>query len=273
MPPELDRVGGPGRAARMADDAPDRIIAGGVPCLLTDPLGERVILRIPGHVGEWQDRDRRHAGTDRRRRQRHNSRRRFARRPIPRGGAGGDDEGRECGGDRNEPASRSRLRLGRGGGLADFNRIDAQRLGDVFQCRRAEIADIHIKSRLDLPIGVLREADRAGLGDAFQARRDVDAVAHQVAVVLLHDVAEMDADAEFDALVSRDAGVALGHRVLHFDRAPHRVDHAAELDDRAVAGALDHPALVHGEGRIDQIAAQRPEPREGAVLVGAGETR
>ena len=63
------------------------------------------------------------------------------------------------------------------------------------------------------------------------------------------------------------------HGVLHFDRAAHRVDHAAELDDRAVAGALDHPALVHGDGGIDQIAAQRPEPRERPLLVGAGEPR
>ena len=74
-------------------------------------------------------------------------------------------------------------------------------------------------------------------------------------------------------LVLRHARVALRHRVLHFDRAAHRIDHAAELDDRAVAGALDHPAFVNGDGGIDQIAAQRPEPREGAVLVGAGETR
>ena len=78
-------------------------------------------------------------------------------------------------------------------------------------------------------------------------------------------------DAEFNSPVLRHAGVALRHRVLHFDRAPHRVDHAAELDDGAVAGALDHPALVHGDGGIDEIAAQRPEPREGAVLVGAGQ--
>src|SRR5271169_6019044 len=69
------------------------------------------------------------------------------------------------------------------------------------------------------------------------------------------------------------ARVALNHRVLHFERAADRIDHAAELDDRSVARALDHPAPVHGDGGIDQIAAQRPEPRERALLVGAGETR
>ena len=81
----------------------------------------------------------------------------------------------------------------------------------------------------------------------------------------------MNADAELDAPVLRHAGVALDHPVLHFDRAAHGVDHAAELDRAAVAGALDDAAVMHGDGRIDQVAAQRPEPRQRAILVRAGE--
>ena len=124
---------------------------------------------------------------------------------------------------------------------------------------------------MHLPIGVLGEADRPGLGDPLQPRGDIDAVAHQIAVALLDDIAEMDADAELDAALGRHARIALDHGVLHFDRTAHRIDHAAELDQRAVAGALDHPAVVHGDGRIDEVAAQRPQPRQGAVLVGAGQ--
>ena len=71
---------------------------------------------------------------------------------------------------------------------------------------------------------------RAGLGDTFQSRGDIDAVAHQVAVALLDHVAEMDADPELDAPLRREAGVALDHAVLHLDGAAHGVDHAAELD-------------------------------------------
>ncbi len=72
-------------------------------------------------------------------------------------------------------------------------------------------------------------------------------------------------------LSSGDPCVALDHAVLHFDRAAHRVDHAAEFDDAAVAGALDDAAMVHGDGRIDQVAAERPQPRQRPVLVGPGE--
>ena len=99
-------------------------------------------------------------------------------------------------------------------------------------CGRAEIGDREIEPPLHLPIGVLGQTDRARLGDALQSRGDVDAVAHQVAVALLDDVAEVNADAKLDAPVRRHAGVALDHAVLHFDRAAHGVDHAAELDDR-----------------------------------------
>ena len=155
--------------------------------------------------------------------------------------------------------------------LADFERIDPDRLGDVLELGRAEIADREIEPRLHLPIRVLGQTDRAGLGDAFQPRGDIDAVAHQIAVALLDHVAEMDADAKLDAALGRNAGVPLDHAVLHLDGAAHGVDHAAELDDGAVAGALDHSPVMHGDRWIDQIAAQGSQPRQDPVLVRASE--
>jgi hypothetical protein len=47
---------------------------------------------------------------------------------------------------------------------------------------------------------------------------------------------------------------------LHFDRAAHRVDDASELDDAAVASALDDTPIVHGDSRIDYVAPQRAQP-------------
>ena len=74
--------------------------------------------------------------------------------------------------------------------------------------------------------------------------------------LVLDHVAEMDADPKFDALVRRDPGVALDHRPLDFNGAVHRVHDAAELDNRAVPGALDDAPVVHGDGRIDEIASE-----------------
>ncbi len=137
--------------------------------------------------------------------------------------------------------------------------------------RLAKIADREIEPCAHLAEGVLGQADRAGLGDPLQSRRDVDAVAHQIAVALLDHVAEMNADPELDAALGRHARVALDHRVLDFDGAAHGVHHAAELHKRAVARPLDHAPLVDGDGRVDQVAAKRPKPRERPIFVGACE--
>ena len=105
------------------------------------------------------------------------------------------------------------------------------------------------------------------------SRGDIDAVAHQIAVRFLDDIAEMDADPKFDALVGRDPSVALDHRPLDFNGQVHCVDHAAKLDNASVPRALNDPAMMHGDGRVDQVASERPQPRQNPVLVGSGKPR
>jgi hypothetical protein len=160
------------------------------------------------------------------------------------------------------------LRLGR---LADLKRINADRLGDVLKLFRAEIVDREIEPPLHLTIGVLGKTDCAGFANAFEARGDVDAIAHQVAVGLFDHVAEMHADSEFDAALGLHAGVALDEAALHLDGATHGVDHTAELDEAAIARALDDAPAMRGDSGIDQIAAQPAEPRQRAILVRARE--
>ena len=155
--------------------------------------------------------------------------------------------------------------------LADVKQIDADRLGDVLKLPRAEIADREFEPPLHLPIGLLGKTDIAGRGDALKPRSDIDAVAHQVAVGFLDDVAQMYAHSEFDATIGWHARIAFDHCVLHFDRAANRVDDAPELDDAAVTGAFHHAATVGGDGRVDQIAAKPAQVRERALLVGADE--
>ena len=155
----------------------------------------------------------------------------------------------------------TRRRLLAADGALIFAKACSHRLDDVLQFLIAKIADRQFEPRLDLPVHLLGKADRAGFGDAFQSRGDVDPIAHQVAIALLDDVAEVNADPEDDAAILGHAGVTLDHGVLNFDGAAHGIDDAAELDDRAVAGALDDPPVMYGDTRIDEIAAQRPQPR------------
>ena len=100
-------------------------------------------------------------------------------------------------------------------------------------------------------MGVLGKYDATRLAHAFEPCGDVDAVAHQVAVAFLDHVAEMNADAKFDATLGRQAGIAVGHAVLNLDRAPHSINHAAELDQTAVACALDEPPMMRVDGGVD----------------------
>ena len=130
--------------------------------------------------------------------------------------------------------------------------------------------NVFLEAVTHLAVGVLGKTDAARISDAFKARGDIDAVAHQVAVALLDHIAQMDADAELDAALGRKPSVALDHAVLHLDGAAHGIDHAAELDEAAVAGALHYAPVMRGDGGIDQIAPQRPQPRKCPLLVGAG---
>ena len=152
-----------------------------------------------------------------------------------------------------------------------MQRIDADRLGDVLELLKAEIGGSEIEPAFDLPIRLLGQTDRAGCANALQPRRDVDPVAHEVAVSLFNHVAQMDADAKLNPPVGRDACIALDHAGLHFDRAARRVDHATEFSDEPVPGALDNSAVVDSDRRLDQITAQRAQPRQRALLVGARE--
>ena len=230
---------GEGRVARDHEAVADAREVGGE--VLGDAVGEIILARIAGEVSERQHDDGEMRGFSRRRGGRDDRRGAVSDEEIP--GAAHDYDERDHPGDQQQER-RARFRLGqllgrfrlchrlRLGGDAHLQRIDPDRSFDVLELRRAEIGDRHIEPAAHLAIGVLGETDRAGRGDPFQSRGDVDAVAHQIAVGLLDDVAQMNADPELDAALRRQAGVALDEAVLDLDRAAHRVDHAAEFDER-----------------------------------------
>ena len=95
-------------------------------------------------------------------------------------------------------------------------------------------------------------ADAARLGQRFQPRRDIDAVAENVAALGDH-VAEVDADAKPNAAVLGEIQIAVGHRALDFGGAAHRIDDAGEFRQHAVADGLDDAAVMLADLRIDQL--------------------
>jgi hypothetical protein len=81
----------------------------------------------------------------------------------------------------------------------------------------------------------------------------------------------MDADTELDAPLGRQPSIALDHAALHLDGATNRIDNAAEFDKRAIACPLDDAAVMHGDGRVDQVASECPQSRQCAILIGSGQ--
>jgi hypothetical protein len=86
---------------------------------------------------------------------------------------------------------------------ASLDRICAHWPRDVLEVFLSEIDELVSEPVTYLAVGILRKTDTTRLGDAFEARGDIDAVSHQVAVALLDHVAKMNADAELDATLWR----------------------------------------------------------------------
>ena len=147
------------------------------------------------------------------------------------------------------------------GRLADLQRVDPDWLSDVLELDEAEIAGREIEPPFDLPIGILGKADRAGLGDPLQPRGNIDAVAHQIAVSFFDHVTEMHPDAEIDPAVVRTPTL---RSMRPFCIAMAQRTASTTLRNSAmssIASALDDPPVMVGDGRINQIAAQRAESR------------
>ena len=143
---------------------------------------------------------------------------------------------------------------------------DAQRPLDVLELDLAAVGEGDADLAGDLGMDHVGDQDAARRGLAFEAGRDIDAVAENVAA-LEDDVAEIDADAQMHRGLDRE--VALGHGALHGERALDRVDDAAELDQRAVAHHLDDTAATGSDGGVEGVGPDLPECRQRAGFVGA----
>ena len=146
------------------------------------------------------------------------------------------------------------------------------RAGDVLDLLHALVLESEVELVAHLVAHHPAHADPAGLGQGFEAGGNIDAVAEDV-LILDDDVADIDLNAEFDASIGRHSVVALGHPPLHFDRAPHRINHARELDQHPVAGSLDDATMMFSDLGIDQFAAMPFEPFVRPFLIRAHETR
>src|SRR5438874_12186881 len=96
----------------------------------------------------------------------------------------------------------------------------------------------------------------AGRSDALQARRNVDTIAKNI-LSLHNDVADVHADAKFDALILRCTGIWFSDTTLQLGDARHRVHDTGKLHQHSVAAQFDDTLLMLAEFAINVLSSQR----------------
>src|SRR6266481_2547460 len=179
--------------------------------LLDHAVSEIFLLGVAAHIGEGQHRDRRLVGQRQRRRVT------LTRLTPPAIGTLSRSAGE--GGPR---------RASDGVGEGHANPVDPHWPGNVLDLLLAQILEDKGQPVAHVIMDRVGDEHSAGIGQGFDPRRDVDAVAIEI-VALDDHVTEIDADAQLDAVVRRDIRVPLGHRLLDLDRTAHRIDHAGKF--------------------------------------------
>src|SRR3954462_3470899 len=123
-------------------------------------------------------------------------------------------------------------RVGRGphvqlGALGDA--VDAHRAGDVLNDVLALVEEADRQFFADLLANRGANTNLTRYGECLKTRRDVDAVAKDVALLDDH-VTEINADAIANAVRFGQVRVAVFHSLLHDDGAAHRIDDAGEFN-------------------------------------------
>jgi hypothetical protein len=186
------------------------------------------LLGVAAHIGEWQHSDGRFVGQRERRNLRSGRRR-----PL----AGIDDD-----------------------------TVNVDRPGDILQSLLARVLDVerHLIAR------VIEDCTRytyaAGFGERLKSRRDVHAIAIEVAA-FDHHVPKVDPDAKLNSFLLRHGGIAFDHALLNLDRAAHCIHDAWKLNQNSVTGRFHDAAVMLLVLWIDQLAAKHLETGERALLV------
>ena len=140
---------------------------------------------------------------------------------------------------------------------------------DIFDIDFAAVLKANVDPIADALVDNRGDADPAGLGERLQARGDVDAIAINV-LAFDNDIAKIDTDAQHDDRLRRALIRRRGARPLHRKRAVYRIDHAAKLDDGAIADQLHNTQVaMGGDGWVEDRFSVPLQSSQRARLVGS----
>ena len=188
---------------------------------------------------------------------------------IPEGTACDDQQNDAQQGDQNVLASFSSPVEG---GRIRKHAVDPDRIRDVLYLAISERLISANQFVLHLLVNAARDVNLARLGNALEARSNIDAIAVNVGC-FDDDVAKIDANPILDPMMPGQRCVASNHVLLNDDATSHGFDGTVENRNKAVACGFDDPATMERNGGIDQIAAKLTQALERALFVNTGQPR
>ena len=139
-------------------------------------------------------------------------------------------------------------------------RIDVEALGNVLELWSAQRDDrAHSDFLGHIAIHDVRDADRVRLSQGLQPRGDVHPIAKHIAI-LLHDVAQMNADADMDLFGSFFSDVVSLELALNLLRALHGVDDRGKVYQEGITNSLDDRAVMFGHSLLDDLIMGFQQP-------------
>src|SRR5207248_3146837 len=131
----------------------------------------------------------------------------------------------------------------------EANAVGAHRSSDVLEDLLTQIIEGEVEPAGGILLNTGRDTNPAWIGETLETGRDIHPVTKNI-IALDNDIADVDPDAEFDAIV-RSAGITLGHAALPSSGTTQRINDASELNQQPIAGCLDDTAPVFGDLRVD----------------------
>ena len=139
--------------------------------------------------------------------------------------------------------------------------INTDRPFDVLQRLFARIFEGEVESVPDTVPHRTGNGDAAGLRNALNARRHVDAVAKYV-VVFEYYITQVDTDAELNAPILWHVDITFAHSALNLGCTSYRIHNARELDQHSVTGEFDDATLMLSDLPIGHLAPMRFQRRQ-----------
>ena len=145
---------------------------------------------------------------------------------------------------------------------------DPDRPVDILDANLAAILEANVDPIADAFVDDRGDANPTRLGERFQTRGNIDAIAINVAA-FNNNITKVDADSQHNCWLRSTSVRPLGTVALHRKCTIHSVDHATKLGDDAIPDQFHNAATMGGDSRVEDCFPVAFQSGKRARLVGS----